>query len=289
MMRIRFTRLFRLSLILLATWTVSIIAVPLAAQSAPAKQVISLNLCTDQLLLALAGPDQIVALSPLARDPLLSDMAHEAQAFRTITPRSEILLQLRPDLVLAAPYEHRLTRQILAGHRIEVMTLGGWTSLEAGKAQIRQLAGRLGQSGRGEQLINRIDEAMARVTPVNTPFSVLEIERRLYAPGTQGLVADLVRQWGLGNHADRLGLAQGGFVTLERVLADRPDVLLVTDSSPTAEDMGTALLRHPALNKAFDGKRRIGIPTRLALCGGPQTPALINHLSQALGLARQSP
>ena len=149
MMRIRFTRLFRLNLILLATWTVSIIAVPLAAQSAPAKQVISLNLCTDQLLLALAGPDQIVALSPLARDPLLSDMAHEAQAFRTITPRSEILLQLRPDLVLAAPYEHRLTRQILAGHRIEVMTLGGWTSLEAGKAQIRQLAGRLGQSGRG--------------------------------------------------------------------------------------------------------------------------------------------
>ena len=222
MMRIRFTRLFRLSLILLATWTVSIIAVPLAAQSAPAKQVISLNLCTDQLLLALAGPNQIVALSPLARDPLLSDMAHEAQAFRTITPRSEILLQLRPDLVLAAPYEHRLTRQILAGHRIEVMTLGGWTSLEAGKAQIRQLAGRLGQSGRGEQLIKRIDEAMARVTPVNTPFSVLEIERRLYAPGTQGLVADLVRQWGLGNHADQLGLAQGGFVTLERVLADRP-------------------------------------------------------------------
>jgi iron complex transport system substrate-binding protein len=288
-MRIRFTRLFRLSLILLATWTVSIIAVPLAAQSVPAKQVISLNLCTDQLLLALADPDQIVALSPLARDPLLSDMAHEALAFRTIKPRSETLMQLRPDLVLAAPYEHRLTRQILAGHRIEVMTLGGWTSLEAGKAQIRQLAGRLGQSGRGQQLINRIDEAMARVTPVNTPFSVLEIERRLYAPGTQGLVADLVRQWGLGNHAYRLGLAQGGFITLERVLADRPDVLLVTDSSPTAEDMGTALLRHPALNKAFDAKRRIGIPTRLALCGGSQTPALINHLSQALGLARQLP
>ena len=289
MKRIRFTRLFRLSLILVATVAGLIRSAPLAAGTAIAKQVISLNLCTDQLLLALADPDQIVALSPLARDPLLSVMAHEAQAFRTIKPRSETLLQLRPDLVLAAPYEHRLTRQILAGHRIEVMTLGVWTSLEAGKAQIRQLADRLGHSERGQMLINRIDEAMARVTPVNSPFSVLEIERRLYAPGAQSLVADLVRQWGLANHADRLGLAQGGFITLERVLADRPDVLLVTDSSPTGEDMGTALLHHPALNKAFDGKRRIGIPTRLALCGGPQTPALIAHLSQALGLARQSP
>ena len=55
------------------------------------------------------------------------------------------------------------------------------------------------------------------------------------------------------------------------------------------EDMGIALLRHPALNTVFDEKRRIGIPTRLSLCGGPQTPALIRHLSQALGLAGRFP
>ncbi len=289
MTRIRFTRLFRLSLILLASWAVLIRPAQGGAEPAPARRVISLNLCTDQLLMALADPEQIAGLSPLARDPLLSTMAREAQAFPVIKPRSETLLHLGPDLVLAAPYEHRLTRQILADHRIDVMALGAWTGLEAGKEQIRQLASRLGQRGRGEGLIKRIDEAMARVTPTSTALSVLEIERRLYAPGTQGLVADLVGRWGLTHHADRLGVARGGFITLERLLGDKPDILLVTDSSPQAEDMGTALLHHPALNKAFDAKRRIGIPTRLALCGGPQTPALIDHLSQALGLARQSP
>jgi len=293
MMRNRFTRLFWLNQILLAVVAGLIGPVAFGAEPAPspapAKRVVSLNLCTDQLLLALADPDQIAGLSPLARDPLLSAMAEQAQAFRAIKPRSETLLQIQPDLVLAAPYEHRLTRRILADHRIETMTLGVWTDLEAGKEQIRELASRLGQSKRGQQLIDRIDQAMAGVTRVSAVRSMLEIERRLYAPGTGSLVADLVRQWGLSNHADRLGVAQGGFVTLERLLGDRPDVLLVTDTSPVAEDMGTALLRHPALNRAFDEKRRIGIPTRLALCGGPQTPALISHLSQALGLVRQAP
>ena len=289
MMRIRFTRLFRLGLVLLAVFAALVRSAPLGAEPAPAKQVISLNLCTDQLLMALADPGQIAALSPLARDPLLSNMAEEAQTFRIIKPRSETLLQIQPDLVLTAPYEHRLTRQILTNHRIEIMTMGFWTSLEAGKEQIRQLARRLGHIDRGQMLINRIDEAMSRVMPVSTARSMLEIERRLYAPGTQSLVADLVRQWGLTNHADRLGVGQGGFVALERLLGDRPDVLLVTDSSPMVEDMGIALLRHPALNTVFDEKRRIGIPTRLSLCGGPQTPALIRHLSQALGLAGRFP
>ena len=288
-MRIRFTRLFRLGLVLLAVFAALLRSAPLGAEPAPAKQVISLNLCTDQLLMALADPGQIAALSPLARDPLLSNMAEEAQTFRIIKPSSETLLQIQPDLVLTAPYEHRLTRQILTNHRIEIMTMGVWTSLEAGKEQIRQLARRLGHIDRGQMLINRIDEAMSRVMPVSTARSMLEIERRLYAPGTQSLVADLVRQWGLTNHADRLGVGQGGFVALERLLGDRPDVLLVTDSSPMVEDMGIALLRHPALNTVFDEKRRIGIPTRLSLCGGPQTPALIRHLSQALGLAGRFP
>jgi iron complex transport system substrate-binding protein len=44
-----------------------------AALAAPAhagQRVVSLNLCTDQMLVLLA-PEQVVALSPLARDPTL--------------------------------------------------------------------------------------------------------------------------------------------------------------------------------------------------------------------------
>lgn len=283
----RFTRLFRLGLVLLAAVAALIRSEPVEAGQAPANRVVSLNLCTDHLLLALADPNQIAGLSPLVRDPLLSTMVEPSKAFAIIQPRSENLLALKPDLVLAAPYEHRLARRLLAQNQIETMTLAGWTDLADGRHQIEQLADRLGHPERGQALIKTIDEAMAK-KPSDQPIGseraprFLEIERRLYAPGQQSLIGDILAQWGYTNHAARLGLGKGGFLPLERLLADQPDLLIVTDSSPKAEDLGTALLRHPALNTIFKQKRRIGVPTRLSLCGGPQTPALIDHLKREL-------
>jgi iron complex transport system substrate-binding protein len=48
------------------------------AQPRP-QQVASLNLCTDQLLLALADRAQIASLSRLARDPPVSFLAGQAE------------------------------------------------------------------------------------------------------------------------------------------------------------------------------------------------------------------
>ena len=45
-------------------------------------RIASINLCTDQLLLTLADPDQIVGLSPYARDPAQSWRAAEARRSR---------------------------------------------------------------------------------------------------------------------------------------------------------------------------------------------------------------
>jgi len=283
MIRTRFTRLFRLSPVLLIAVALWYQSFPLQAQTAQLPRTASLNLCTDQLLLALADADHILALSPLARDPSLSMLSENARPFATVYPRSESLLQIKPDLVLTAPYEHRLTRKILNQNRIDTMAFGAWTGIDHGKEQIRQLAARLGHPDRGQMLINHIDEALAvRPKTALQTISFLEIERRLYAPGAQGVISDILSQWGLSNAAKSLGVERGGFVALERLIMNPPDLLIVTETSPKAEDLGTALLRHPALNRIYNDKRRIGVPTRLTLCGGPATPALIRHLREAL-------
>ena len=46
----------------------------LHAGAAIPERVVSLNLCTDQMLVLLA-PEKVLALSPLARDPALSFVA----------------------------------------------------------------------------------------------------------------------------------------------------------------------------------------------------------------------
>ncbi len=52
---------------------------PAVAADAP-RRVVSFNVCADQLVIALADPGQIVALSPYARDPAISVVAEKARA-----------------------------------------------------------------------------------------------------------------------------------------------------------------------------------------------------------------
>ena len=85
---------------------------------------------------------------------------------------------------------------------------------------------------------------------------------------------------GLVPYAERLGLPQGGRVSLERVVADPPDYLLVVAAGDTAaDDQGSAFVHHPALAAAVPPERRLAIPARLILCGGPATPIFIEALA----------
>jgi iron complex transport system substrate-binding protein len=273
-----FIRLFWLCLFALA-------ARPVLAQMPP-QRVVSLNLCADQLLQSLADPDQIAGLSPLARDPSLSILAKEANSLPMLSPESEILFLVKPDLVLLAPYEHGLLRERLLRDKIEVFMLPSWTSLEEGEAQIRALAKRLGQEARGDHLIFEITQALqnSQAKALDRTKPVLEIERRLYTPGQTSLIAALLARWNMPNLADDLGLSKGGFVALEKLVLLKPERLIISngqeEGAHAPDDMGLALLRHPALNAT--PVKTITLPARLTLCGGPSTPMLIETLSTAL-------
>jgi iron complex transport system substrate-binding protein len=53
------------------------LALAIASSAEAVQRVVSLNLCTDQMLVLLA-PEKVAALSPLARDPALSFVAPQA-------------------------------------------------------------------------------------------------------------------------------------------------------------------------------------------------------------------
>jgi iron complex transport system substrate-binding protein len=78
----------------------------------------------------------------------------------------------------------------------------------------------------------------------------------------------LLQEAGLRNAADELGFTDGGFVSLEAIIALRPDLLLVSEQGDRAEDEGTALLLHPALERLYPLNRRIVLPERFTVCGG---------------------
>lgn len=248
------------------------------AQERP-RRVASLNLCADQLLLALADRDQIAALTPLVHDRSISFLASEAGGF-PVESQGEALLFRSVDLVLLGRYGTALRQDLLERHDVPVMVLDVWPNLAAGRAEIRAVAARLGHPERGEALVGRIDAALARSKDIvkNRP-SILPYYRRGWVPASDSLTGELLRHMGFALHQDAVGLARGGELRLERIVSAPPDYALMDESTGRSVDNGSALLVHPALVAAVPPERRLTISGRLEICGGPATPAAIDALA----------
>jgi iron complex transport system substrate-binding protein len=257
-------------------------ALPPARAEAP-RRVVSFNLCADQLVVALADPAQIAALSPYAADPNLSVVAGKAREFRRIEWQAESTILLQPDLVLVGPNDRSVTRRLLAAQGLRVVEAALVTDLAAARAQIRQVATLLGNPARGERLIADLDAAQARVAAApRPPFrTALVVERGGYTQGPQSLVSTLLAQAGLAPPAG-VPAGYGGFIPLERLLMLKADMVFIKDPPREPGDQGALYFTHPALQALYPPSRRVALPTRFTLCGGPALVAAFDYLAETL-------
>ena len=139
------------------------------------------------------------------------------------------------------------------------------------------LAG-LGHPERGEDLIARIDGALERARGiVPGKRSILVYERGGW--GLAAPVRPLANSWPIWASPfirRRSDCQPAGPARLETIVVTPPDFLLVDADSGRARDNGTALFAHPALADAVPPERRLAVPARLTICGGPATPAAID-------------
>jgi iron complex transport system substrate-binding protein len=249
-----------------------------AGAGAP-QRIVSLNKCADQLLVTLVDPSRIASVSPIATDEF-SFLAERLKDLPANSGRGESILLSNADLVLAGPFESHVRRHLLARQGFDVVVLKVWTRLQEGKEQIRALSRRLGAEPEGERLIAAIDAALARSRAIDAaPHTVLVLHRRGYTPGETTLLDDMLRHMGLVPYSAQLGLAQGGMVPLEKLVANPPDYLLMSESDRRGVDQGSALLWHPALLATVPPERRLYVPATLTICGGPSTPYAIDALA----------
>jgi iron complex transport system substrate-binding protein len=267
-------------------------AAPASVRAAsPPARIVSINLCTDELLLALADPAQIAALSTYSTDKRLSFFAKRASAFRHDADSAETVIGIDPDLVLAGRFTKRETREMLRGLGYDVVEFDAARSIADSEAAIRQVAALVGHPERGEALVDKIERAKVRAAAGSGAWfarpTVAFYQRRGYVTGSDTLTNELLEIVGLTNEGGELAGKTGGFVPLERLVADPPSYLIVSGSAVVAEDQGSALLAHPALTRLFPPDRRITLPDRLTVCGGPSLPAALNWLArQAERIAR---
>src|SRR5258708_7958282 len=108
--------------------------------------------------------------------------------------------------------------------------------------------------------------ARARETVTGRHYRVLPLSRRGFVSGRDSLVSSLLTETGLLNPAGDLGIASGGFASLEAIVSLRPDFILVSEAGDRAEDGGRAFLLHPALQRLYPPEKPLVSPQRLIRC-----------------------
>jgi iron complex transport system substrate-binding protein len=260
------------------------IALAMPAQAASLPQIASMNLCTDQLLISLADPGQIMGLSRYALQQFESFSADDAKRFRILSGGAEDILELHPDIVVASQFDKRSTRELLKEKKLRLVEFAVPRNLDEVKTQIREIGDLVGHPDRASAQIARLDEAIAqaRQAVARRHYRVLPLSRRGWVSGRDSLLSALLAETGLFNAAGDLGIAYGGFASLEAIVNLKPDLIVVSEAGDRAEDDGRAFLLHPALERFYPPSRRIVIPERLTVCGGVMLTDALDRLVSEL-------
>lgn len=260
----------------------AMLATASAAADAP-RRVVSFNLCADQLVLALADPQQIAGLSPYATDPALSILAQEAAPYPRLEWDTEATVSLAPDLILVGMTHRTIMQQRLRQLGFNLAEVELVTDVESARAQIRGVAALLGHPQRGEDLVARLDAARARLAAAPRPpvRTALVVERGGYTAGPTSLASTLLREAGLVPPPGAPA-GYGGYLPLEALFTLRPDLLVIKDPPARPNDQGSLFFTHPAVVALYPPERRIALPSRYILCGGPALVVAFDYLTDVL-------
>lgn len=259
------------------------LAAPVAAGAETPTRVVSLNLCTDQLAMLVGDPDQIAALSPLARDPRLSAMAEAAEAFPSVDESAERVFLKAPDLVLAGTFGARETVALLRRLGFTVETFAPAASLADVRAQLLRMGELLGRPDTAAALLADFDARLAALPPIRggaqAPRSVL-YESNGITSGTGTLADDIMRAAGLSNLAAEQGIAGLARLPLEVLVASRPE-LIVTGRGYDHPALAQAVFEHPALQAARGAAAEAPVADEHWICGTPHVADAVAAMAQA--------
>ena len=248
------------------------------AAAAPPQRIMSLKICTDELLLDLVPPSRIASVTFLSREKAGLKYWPQAATIPVNHGNAEEILQTHPDLILTDPFMAPALRPLLAKTGAKVIEVPPAENFEQIASVTRMVAKAVGEEARGEALIAQMD-AQLRAVAARRPAHMLTVAgwgTGGYVPGRGGLFDTMLTAAGARN----VERGAFGYYDVESLIAAGPDALVYGDTYS-----GTTSLRadqdiHPALLKRYSG-RRITY-TALYGCGVPQSAAITRQLQDAL-------
>ena len=238
---------------------------PEASAPAVPKRIVSINLCADQLVLALADRGQIAGLTRNAADPQMSGEAVAARGLLLMSDSAEQILAIEPDLIVGMPASRSAALAALPRKTYPLLDLETADRLDQIYASIRQTATAVGHPDRGDTLVSQMKSELAGLPAPGRGRVAAYYQRRGYMTGTGTLIDELMTRVGLVNLAGELGKPPLSQLSLEEMVAAKPAFLIVESATDNVTDQGSEMLHHPALKDI----PRISVPQAWTVCGSP--------------------
>jgi iron complex transport system substrate-binding protein len=239
---------------------------------ASALSVASLNLCSDEYLLLLARPGEVVSVTRLAQDPKESPLWRIARPYSANRGTLEDIVALRPTLLLTMGGSGRSTGLIARRMGMKVVNLPFPATIDDVAANLRRTAAALGDPRRADPWIARIQRLRARAPRHATDAIFLSGGGVSLYPNSPGI------EW-----MRLAGLAQrrlpNGRADLELLATRPPALVLRSDYRSKQMSAGQRWLDHPIVSRL----KSLNTDGRAWTCAGP---LMIEETRRLQGLRR---
>lgn len=234
--------LYWMSIVIVSVGTASVVYGPHTLQGEtraspfPPRRIVSLTLAADEMLLALAPPARIAALTRLASDPRFSNVVAEARDIPgKVWANGEQVLVFQPDLVIVATYTSATAKRLLREAGIPLLELGRYDSLAAVQENILAVGRAIGELDRAHSLVadmqRRLQRIRQQVEAAPRP-GVVAYAVGGFVAGKGTIFDDMITTAGGHNLATEAGVIRTKKISQETLVALNPDVILV------GEDLG---------------------------------------------------
>lgn len=244
-----------------------------AAQAAVPSRVASLGLCTDELVLLLAEPGQLVSVSFLGHDVRETPLAPKAAGLHSNDGRFSSVAYLKPDLVITGGAVNRFARELAARTGTRVVDVPPPMDLAGLKANVRTVAAALGHPARGEALIGWMDAKLG-AAPTGRRDALMIVAGGL-TPGAQSIAAELLAHAGV-----RQMEVPSSRVSLEGLIAAPPPLLILSRYRADQFSLPQDWLRTAT---RVSGRAPATVDGRLWSCPGPLAVADVARLRVEIG------
>ena len=248
-------------------------------------RIMSLKICTDELLMDLVPPSRIASLTFLSQEKAALKLWPEAARIPVNHNSPEEVLVTRPDLILTDSFTSPEMRVLLAKSGARVVEVPPAENFDQIRAVTRLVGMAVGELAKAEALIQQMDRTLhtlAASRPAH-PIRVMGWGGGGFVPGRATLFNAVL------DAAGGVDIAiQDGYTDVEGLIAAKPDILAYGDDYIDTPSLRVDQNNHPLLLKLY-ANRRIVYPAAYFNCGLPQSAMAAMALHRQLMAAMAKP